>query len=212
MARIDWRIKGPEISACNCDYGCPCQFNALPTRGQCTATVAMRIDEGHFGKTDLKGVKFAACATWPGAIHEGKGTIQAAIDDKASEAQRHAMLEILQGHETEPGATIFQVFSTVIDTMLPPLFLPIKFEADMAKGTGSFSAPGFTSANFEPIRNPVTGKAHRAKVTLPTGFEYHDAEYVSSSAKASGGIKFDWSGRHGHMARLDMGPAGPAHP
>jgi hypothetical protein len=50
MAYVDWRIKGPELSTCNCDWGCPCQFNALPSRGHCRAAVAMRIDEGHFGE------------------------------------------------------------------------------------------------------------------------------------------------------------------
>ena len=33
MARIDWRICALEINTCNCAWGCPCQFNARPTRG-----------------------------------------------------------------------------------------------------------------------------------------------------------------------------------
>ncbi len=31
MAHIDWRLRGAMIDLCNCDYGCPCQFNARPT-------------------------------------------------------------------------------------------------------------------------------------------------------------------------------------
>ncbi len=34
---IDWAIKGREFANCNCSYGCPCQFNALPTDGTCKA-------------------------------------------------------------------------------------------------------------------------------------------------------------------------------
>ena len=55
MTNIDWLIRGPEISTCNCDWGCPCQFNSVPTYGNCRAAVAMRIDEGHFGDIDLTG-------------------------------------------------------------------------------------------------------------------------------------------------------------
>ncbi len=33
MAYVDWRLKGPEVAACNCSWGCPCQFNGLPTLG-----------------------------------------------------------------------------------------------------------------------------------------------------------------------------------
>ena len=73
MPMIDWMLRGPEIATCNCAYGCPCQFNALPTHGNCTATVAMRIDKGHFGKTKLDGLHWAGVFAWPGPIHEGHG-------------------------------------------------------------------------------------------------------------------------------------------
>ena len=73
MAYVDWRIKGPELSTCNCDWGCPCQFNALPSRGYCRAAVAMRIDEGHFGEVRLDGLHWVSLLAWPGPIHHGDG-------------------------------------------------------------------------------------------------------------------------------------------
>jgi hypothetical protein len=42
-----WEFKATEFSACNCAYGCPCQFNALPTYGNCEAMVVMQVHEGH---------------------------------------------------------------------------------------------------------------------------------------------------------------------
>ena len=30
---------------CNCSYGCPCQFNALPTHGFCEAAVALEMNK-----------------------------------------------------------------------------------------------------------------------------------------------------------------------
>ena len=44
MTEFDWKIRGPEVSTCNCNWGCPCQFNSLPTHGNCRAGVAMRIE------------------------------------------------------------------------------------------------------------------------------------------------------------------------
>lgn len=35
----------------------------------------MRIDEGHFGKTRLDGLKWAILAAWPGPIHLGNGQL-----------------------------------------------------------------------------------------------------------------------------------------
>src|SRR3954463_9762350 len=122
MAEIDWRLSGIELVTCNCDYGCPCQFNALPTRGDCRAAEAVRIDKGHFGDVRLDSVAFVALFAWPKAIHEGRGEAMLIVDERANEDQRRAVQAIFRGEETEPGATIFNVFSNVIDTYHEPLY------------------------------------------------------------------------------------------
>ena len=204
MAYIDWRIRGPEVVTCNCAYGCPCQFNSLPTYGDCRAAIAMRIDEGHFGDVSLDGVKWANLLAWPGAIHEGGGQAQPIVDPSANERQIDALFKILKGEETEPGKTIFNVFASVIDTTHEPLFQPITFDADVAKGTFSVRVDGVCDFSGEPIRNPVTGAPHRARVTLPEGFEYRVAEYASGKAKATGKVEHEWSGRHAHLVAMHM--------
>src|SRR5205085_12520038 len=40
---VEWRVKATELANCNCAYGCPCQFNSLPTHGNCRAAVAMTL-------------------------------------------------------------------------------------------------------------------------------------------------------------------------
>ena len=39
MSKPEWSFKGLHFANCNCDYGCPCQFNALPTDGTMKVTV-----------------------------------------------------------------------------------------------------------------------------------------------------------------------------
>jgi len=210
MPLVEWRMRGPEIANCNCDWGCPCQFNALPTRGNCRAMTAMRIDEGYFGELDLSGLKWAGMFAWPGPIHEGNGAAFVVIDSAASEAQRGALLTILSGGETDPGATIFNVFATVIDRLHEPAFLPIDFELDIDKRVGSVRIDNVMHTRTEPIRNPVTGNEHRARVVLPSGFEYREAEYASGETQATGPIDLAWSGRHAHVAMLDLSTHGAA--
>ncbi len=206
---IDWMIRGPEIATCNCDYGCPCQFNALPTNGDCRAAVAMRIDKGHFGDIKLDGLHWAALAAWPGAIHEGKGEIQPIVDARASEKQRDAILAILSGQETEPFATIFSVFAAMIDTVHPPMFKEIAFDADVQNATGNFRIDGVVDGKVTPIRNPVTNAVHHAKVVLRTGFEYTEAEYASGDVTSQGAIVLANHGKHAHLANLHLTGAGP---
>ena len=104
MAQIDWYIEGVEVSNCNCDYACPCQFESLrPTYGECRGFAAVRIDKGHFGDVALDGLCAALLYGWPGPIYEGNGECQAVIDEQADGKQRDALAAIMYGEETNEG-------------------------------------------------------------------------------------------------------------
>lgn len=209
---IDWRMLASEINTCNCAWGCPCQFNAPPTDGHCRAAVAMRIEEGHFGAVRLDGVIWAQLLAWPGAIHEGRGEVQPIIDDGASREQVDALFRILKGEETVPGATIFSVFQALIDTVHKPIFAPIEFEHDLERRVGRFAVQGLVDVVVEPIRNPVTGQPHRARLVLPEGFEYHEAEFASSRTKAPhAAVPCDWDSRHAFLSITEMTGNGVVH-
>ena len=210
MAYVDWSISGPEIANCNCDWGCPCQFNALPTHGDCRAMTAVRIDKGHFGDVDLAGLAFCGMFAWPKAIHLGNGEAFVVISDHASEPQRHALLTILTGQETVPGATIFNVFAPTLTKMHDPVFAKIAFDLDLDKRIGSVRVAGVIETDVEPIRNPVTGAAHRARVSLPNGFEYREAEYASGQTRATGPIDLKFAKSHSHLAMLNLSTQGAA--
>ena len=211
MANFDWMLKGPELTTCNCAWGCPCQFDSLPTNGNCRAAVGMRIDKGHFGKTKLDGLHWVVLVAWPKAIHLGNGEALPIVDERANEAQREALLKIISGQETEPGATFFNVFAGTFKTVYEPLFKPIEFEWNGEARKARFRVAGVVEASSEPIKNPVTGQPHRAQVTLPHGFEYHTAEYASSRTRASGKIALDWNTGHAHLSMLHLTPKGPVH-
>ena len=36
-----WTIKGRVLVACNCDWGCPCQFEGDPTHGHCQVVASL---------------------------------------------------------------------------------------------------------------------------------------------------------------------------
>src|SRR5437764_12131879 len=94
---IDWRIMGTEICNCNCAYGCPCQFNAMPTHGNCRGLLGFDIEEGHFGTVRLDGLRAVLLLSYPGPIHAGNGTIQPNIGERAVGGQPDALLTIIIG-------------------------------------------------------------------------------------------------------------------
>jgi hypothetical protein len=164
-----WEIKGRELANCNCAYGCPCQFNALPTHGDCHAVVGYQIDEGHHGDVRLDGLRAALIVSWPGPIHEGNGTMQVIIDERADASQREALRKIIHGEDTKEMATMWWVFSAMSPNKLETLYKPIDFQVDVSKRKGRMSIPGIIEMAGEPIRNPATGAEHRARIDLPDG-------------------------------------------
>lgn len=205
MPRIDWHLQGFNVSTCTCDWGCPCQFMSRPDKGHCHAMVAFRVTRGHFGDVNLDGLCFGGLFAWPGAIHEGHGEVQPIVDVRATPQQREAILKIMTGQETEPGATVFNVFATTYEKVHEPIFTRIDVVADLKARTGHVVVDGVAEAQVEPMRNPVTGDPLHATVTLPAGFEYDSCEFASSTVRTiKAPIKLDWKGQHGHLAVLDM--------
>lgn len=183
-----WEIHGRELANCNCDYGCPCQFNALPTDGTCEAVVVFEIDVGHYGSVRLDGLRSAFVAKWPGPVHEGNGEMQIIIDESATEEQRDALQTIMTGGDTREMATMWWVYSAMAPNKLETIYKPIESEIDIEARVGRFVIPDVVEVDAEPIKNPVTGAEHRARIDLPHGFEYRLAEIASGTARTSGAI------------------------
>lgn len=207
MVYVDWAIKGPKIAACSCDYGCPCEFNGRPSEGLCEGLECMRIDEGWFGDTRLDGLKVAAVYRWPGPVHEGGGRVQGFLDREASDRQVAALARILGGEEQEP-TTVFNIYGSTIAEELDPVFAPIAFRCDIEARSGAFRIDGHLELELEPIRNPVTGAPHRARIVLPEGFEFREAEMASGTFASRGAIRMERERRYGALWRAAYGPYG----
>jgi hypothetical protein len=171
--KIKWRIAGEAVENCNCSWGCPCQFLALPTTGQCEAFLAGRIGHGYFGDTRLGGVVFSRIFWWPGAIHEGNGVRRMIIDEQATKEQREALIALDSGQH---GGPYWEIFGVVCPNVVEPIVAAISLSVDREKRRATIRIPDLIESDVEPIKNPATGEEHRARILLPNGFHYKEAE------------------------------------
>jgi len=207
-----WEFKGRELINCTCEYGCNCQFNALPDKGHCYAVAGIQIDQGKHGDTVLDGLMIAALFKWPGPIHEGHGEALAFVDKRADAAQRDALLKIMTGQDTDPFATVFAVFAATIETMHEPVVADIDFEVDVEGRRGHLSIDGYVEMRGEPIRNKATGKESRAQIRIPDGFEYEVAEIGSASSRTTGGpMQIEIDEKYAQLANLHLSTHGVIH-
>ena len=193
---IDWMIEALSFGGCNCDYGCPCQFERRPSEGNCRGFEVARIERGHFGDVDLSGLHFAVTYAWPGAVFEGDGAMQVIVDERADAIQREALVTILHGGETEDARTHWWVFHAMSSQVHPPLFLPFEFEVDIEARRGRAAIPGLLEATGRPIVSPATGSAHRVRIDMPEGIEFGLAEIGSITARAGGAVGLELDDRY----------------
>ncbi|MHC4040172.1 DUF1326 domain-containing protein [Bradyrhizobium sp. 23AC] len=209
MAASDWRLEGEWMKNCTCAFGCPCDFNARPTQGYCKGLVAMRVTKGHFEGTRLDGLCFAITVDFPGPLHEGNGTIQPIIDERATAEQRQALFDIFSGKHSAEG-TLFQIVSMIVTKIHDPVFAPFEFSFDKEGRVAKLVARGVLETDVEPIKNPVTGDPHRIQVVMPEGFEHRAAEVASANIRSTGAISFETQGTHSSLANVVQTPEGVA--
>jgi len=200
----NWSIEGAWFKNCNCDPGCPCDFNQAPTHDNCEGIIGMRIDKGHFGDVSLDGVKFAGAAYWPGRIDEGNGDIVPIIDESTSEEQRNAILTLMSG---QAGGTIFEIFSAVCPNVKEPVFAPIEFEFDIEARSGRLKAGDVLETEVETLRGIDPPDPYQVLVRIPGGFEYtgpnHEAETALSTklvVRGGGNLDYEHTNSHSSMA------------
>ena len=206
---IPWEIHAIQVTNCNCDYGCPCQFNALPTYGTCEAAEGIKINKGFYGDVPLDGLTVAMIAKWPGPIHEGNGARQIIIDEQANTEQREGLEKILTGQDTEEMATICWVINEMTSTRHPTLFKRVLVEADVDSRTGRVMVEDVFELKVEPIKNPVSGEPHRVRIDIPNGFEFTMAEMASGTTTTQGIINLPNNNQsYSHLTELHWNNSG----
>ena len=188
---MDWELKGTVVVACNCDYGCPCNFNALPTTGKCEGTWTWHVERGTFGETSLDDLNFTVCVNWPGAIHEGNGEALILVDERADEAQRHAIETLIGGDAGGPWGVLAWTWPTIHGPKPVPYAVHLDGVNSRVKAGNSYEVVS------ETIKNPVSGAEVHPGATLPEGIVFREADFGSSTAfRVSDGIAYEHPGKY----------------
>lgn len=193
-----WRLRGTVGIACNCDYGCPCNFNALPTQGKCEGQWTWHVEQGRFGGTPLDGLNFTVAVNWPGAIHEGNGEALILIDERADDAQRDAISTLVRGEVGGPWAVLAWTWPTVHGPK------PVPYEVEFDGVHWRVRAGRSLEVASAPIRNPVTGAEVHPGAVLPEGIIVKRADFGASTVfRVSDGISFEHPGQYTAVAPFE---------
>ena len=151
------------LVACNCDFGCPCNFNARPSRGKCEGGWTWHVERGSFQDVSLDGLNFSIYVNWPGAIHEGNGEGLFLLDERADDHQRGAIATLMGGEVGGPWGVLAWTWPKLHGPVVVPYEIKFNGVASRVKAGNILEVESTT------IRNPVTGAEVHPGVILPEG-------------------------------------------
>lgn len=191
--RLTWTVKGQVIISCNCDYGCPCNVNGLPTHGHCEGGWTWHIEKGAYGEVGLDGLNFGLYCDWPKAIHEGNGVAVSLIDEQASESQRKALRTMVEGGAGGPWG----IFRKTFNQLYGPRY--VRYQVDGETQLPRVLAEDALAVEMEFIQNPVTAETIHPRIVLPEGLIVKEAALVATRkfTFTDEHVKYDHSRRYG---------------
>ncbi len=193
-----WRLKGTAYIACNCDWGCPCNFNAMPTKGHCEGGWTWHIDTGSVDDVRLDGLTFSVFVKWPGAIHHGNGEGVILVDDRATVEQRAAIETLVGGKCGGPWGVLAWTWPKVHG----PLAVAYQVTSDGMRS--SLKAGECLTLDYTSIKNPVNGSEAFPRMLLPQGLIVKEGDLgASQTFRLDAGIEFDHSGQYGAIGPFD---------
>jgi len=182
-----WTMKGRVLIACNCDWGCPCNVNALPTKGNCEGGWTWEIEDGAVGDVKLNGLYLSLYADWPKAIHEGNGKAAFIVDPATSDKQVEALAQIFTG---KLGGMPWEVLGPTFEVVG---LTKAKITVEGSGRSSTFRIEGIGEARGDTLKNPVTGEDHIVNVDLPTGFIWKKGEVGQGTFHAAAaGLSVDF--------------------
>lgn len=194
-AAMKWRATVENIVGCNCNWGCPCAFDAPPTFGHCEGIVAHRIVTGKYGGVALDGLKWVLVVRWPGPIHERGGRAIVFLDARARGPKRAGLEAIATGQAGGP----IGIFMSTVNAGLEVRAANIEFKL---KGEKSFArVPGIADVVLAPILNPVTQQPHYAAGVFKTGLLTDREDYFSNKVCTAtlDELSMDHAGKNAHV-------------
>ncbi len=195
-----WRIRGDAIEACSCNIVCSCNFGGAPTPGLCEAIIGYRVQEGHYGGTQLDGLNFVLYLQMPGKPYDGNWTLGVYLDQRASQEQVGALGTILSGQ----AGGMFAALGGLIGTALPPKQVPISF--DTVDGEHRITVPGLLEHGTQELLHPLSGEPLDIKITNSATGLYSgpwNPKRTTAVKLTDPNLSFDYSGSHACTGKFD---------
>ena len=145
-----YHLEGRLVELCTCGAYCPCRAQGPPDGGDCEAVNVWRIETGAIGATDVSGLTLVALSHVHGHVLAGRPVVFY-VDERATEAQREALLAVWTGKLGGPVADVAQLIGAVAGVERAPIAFTIN------GGRGSLQVGRVVDARLAAARGGASG-------------------------------------------------------
>jgi hypothetical protein len=143
-----YELEGSLLEVCTCDVLCPCWIGEDPDGGECLSVIAYHFDRGTVRGVDVSGLTVVSTVHIPGNIFDGNWKQVLLIDDKASDEQYDALVEMMTGKLGGPLADLAGLVGERVAIERAPISHAI------TDGAGKLRVGDMISADLHPYKGP----------------------------------------------------------
>ncbi|HEU0021547.1 MAG TPA: DUF1326 domain-containing protein [Dehalococcoidia bacterium] len=147
-----YQIEGTLFEVCTCNVLCPCWVGEDPDNGTCDGLLGWRVDKGLIDGVDVAGITLVMMAHIPGNILQGNWRVMAYLDQKATEDQEEALMNVFTGKLGGPIADMAKLVGEIVGVERVPIV------AEAEGGKGRLKIGQAIEAEMEPFKG-MTGES-----------------------------------------------------
>jgi hypothetical protein len=146
-----YELEGRLLEVCTCNAICPCWVGLDPDGGTCDGTVAWYVDRGTVQGVDVSDRGIAVVGNIPGNVLAGNWRMTVYVDDRCSEEQQQALLNVFTGKLGGAIADLAALIGEVVAVERAP------FTCTVEEGSGTLRIGDDVEAQFTPFQG-ATGQ------------------------------------------------------
>lgn len=146
-----YEVEGRLLEVCTCNTLCPCWVGEDPDGGTCDSILGWYVDRGTVQGLDVSDRCICASVHIPGNILAGNWKAAVLVDDRCSEEQQAALLNVFTG---QLGGAVADL-AALIGEVVAVERVPITF--DVVEGKGYIKIGEIAEARLTPFQG-ATGE------------------------------------------------------
>ncbi len=146
---MGYTLEGTLLEVCTCNILCPCWVGEDPDNPTCDSVFAYHIDRGSVNGTDVSDRTVALFVHIPGNVLKGNWKVALFVDDKSTDQQQDALVNVWSGKLGGPVADVAGLVGEVVSVERAPITY------DIREGKGIIKIGEIAEAEMEPYRGPT---------------------------------------------------------